>query len=260
MNKISLILRIASIAAALLAGVAWYLTNGKLEEKQAEIQNRQAAETRLRADLSDARDQIASLESDLNTSRSELAQAKQRATEFQDQYFLSTQEIARLQNQIEEDQRLLANATRDNEQLRQEIVTVKNAPLPDRDRTAEITAYQRKIADLESEIGDLQGRLAGAPTPAPTRQSAPDPSPPQDLPGIMATIAALKPDLGLVVIDRGSPSGILPDQEFTVLYNGIEVGSMRVTVANELGSVGALISSTVGFESLNIGDSIWLIQ
>lgn len=273
MNKLSLFLRGLAVAGGLAAAVVWFLTNGRLDELQGQLNTSQQRLQVSQADLAEARDNIAALSADLTTSRNDLALSKQRATEFQDQYFLAAQEVTRLQNQIQQKETRMARLLQDNEQLQREIVTVRSAPSPERDRTPEIANYQRRIADLESEIRDLQSRLIGAPILA-SRETEPPPElhrqssppnfssnpPPEDGRRISATIAAVRPDRGLLVFDQGLQAGIRPDEEFVVMKNGTEVGRLRVTAINQLGSAGTWISSTDTGNTLNIGDSIWLIQ
>lgn len=266
MTKLALVMRGLAIAAGLLAGAAWLFTQGKLEDMQKQLKSTSQHLNQTRADLSEARDESATLHSALNSSRSDLAASKERASAFQDQYYSSTQEISRLENRLQEQAALLEELQSHNEQLKWEMVTVKPAPIPERDQTREILGYQSRVADLEAEIHELQSQLTSRPVKAAHPGHPADttgekwPPPPHAKLSIRATIADLRRDRGLVVLDQGGLAGIRPNLEYHLIKNGTEVGRIRVMALNDNGSVGALISSTGVQTSLNIGDSIWLIQ
>lgn len=254
-----------AILAGIAALAAWVLTNGKLDQKQAQLDtlNNRLASTQ--ADLGDARDQIASLQSDLKVTRQDLAASKQQVTRFQDDFYRASQEVTKLQNNLRQEQAAVETLTSDNDRLKREILAVKSAPPPDIDDSEVVRGYKQKIAEMEAEIRDLQDRLSGAPMTIADRPSVESsridrPTAPSGAGSISAIVAAVRPDEGMVVFDRGYRDGIQRNQEYALLRNGASIGKVRVTALTDSGSVGLFIFSTEGNQRINTGDSVVLAR
>lgn len=260
MKLLSLALPGAAVLAALASIAAWFLTQGKLDQKQDEISVLTNRLTTTETDLADARDQIAGLTSDLKVTRTDLAEAKQKATQNQDLYFQANQEVSKLQTALTSEQETVKTLTSDNDRLKREILAVKSAPPPDIDNSEVVLGYKDKIADMEAEIQDLQSRLRGAPLPNPTinRSSTPQITGLNRNQSISAGVAAVQMDKGMVVFNKGMIAGIQKDREYSLLKNGTSLGRVRVTALSDTGSVGLFISSTEFNERINIGDPVLL--
>lgn len=259
MNTLSLVLRSLAIAGGLLAGAAWFLTQGKLDEKQQQLTTTQNQLASTRADLASAQDNILTLESDLKTARSDLAVQKQKVTQFQTQYFDATQELTRLQASLESLESQNRRLSSDNENLKKEILAVKSAPPPDVDNSEVVQGYKNRISELEEEIRELQGRLAGAPTTLPASAPAN-----QAVPGavfqLTATVAAIQAENGLIVFNRGASAGLQAMREYALHKNGTELGRIRVTALEPDASVGSILAGANFSNQLRTGDTILIVQ
>lgn len=260
MKLLSLALPGVAVGAALIAVAAWLMTQGKLDQKQSEIELLSKRLETTEIDLADSRDQNAGLTSDLKVTRSDLAEAKQKATENQDLYFRTNQEVSKLQAALKAELESIQNLVADNDRLKLEILAVKSAPPPDLDTSEVVLGYKSKIADMEGEIRELQSRFRGAPLPDPSAGSSLSPriTSIHRLVGISAGVAAVQVDKGMVVFDKGQDAGIQKNRDYSLLKNGTSLGIVRVTTLSDTGSVGLFISSTGFDERLNIGDSVLL--
>ncbi len=265
MKILSYLLPGGAILAGFAAIAAWFLTNGKLDQKQSELDALNNRLTSTQADLGDARDQLASLQSDLQVTRQDLAASKQQVTRFQDDYYRATQEVTQLQNALKSEQAAVEKLVSDNDRLRREILAVKSAPPPDIDNSEVVRGYKQKIAEMEQEIRDLQGNLSNTPMTTASRINLPASGGSQPLPAsgagsITANVAAVRPEQGIVVLDRGFRDGVQRNQEYALLHNGNRLGKIRVTALTDSGAVGLFISSTDRDQRINVGDPVVLDQ
>ncbi len=258
MNMLSLVLRILGIAGGILAGAAWFITNGALQDKQTLLDTEKTQHKATRSELADVKEKAIHLESDLKLIRIDLAAQKQEVNQFQNQYYEASQEINRLQASLESEQELAERLSMDNHRLKHEILMVKSVPPPDIDNSDEVLGYKRKIEDLEAEIQELQGRLRGAPVMVSTHPTTSAVKATRFQ--VDAMVAAIKPESGLIVVNRGFDSGLRKMSEYSLLRNGTEVGRFRVTVIDSAMSAGSIHGNGDLSNRLRTGDSIVIVQ
>ncbi|MGJ3242075.1 MAG: hypothetical protein ACFE0O_03830 [Opitutales bacterium] len=280
MQPLSLTLRVIALIGASLAGVAWFLTNGKLDDIQQQLRSARASASSFQSQLAEAQQRIEEQEVSIKELQGDLADAKRRTTRAQTDFNEARQELAQVRNQLQDVRQKRDTLQQDNENLRQEILNATTGPttakgLASEDRKAyenQISELKRQISDLSEELADAQAALVDARDTVPassgttvsagtaSRSSGGDPS------GgslgasgtIQATIASLDRKLGLLVVDVGSNNGLTSSGEYTLEQSGYTVGRARVQTLQSSMAVLALLPDIGTPDALRKGDRVLL--
>jgi predicted nuclease with TOPRIM domain len=280
MQILSLVLRVVALVGALLAGVGWFLTQGKLDDLQRQLQASRASASSLQSQLTEANETIEDQTISIKALQGDLADAKRRTSRAQTDFNEARQQLAQVRNQLEDTRQERDTLQRDNENLRQEILEATTGPatgpepgstLADDDRAA----YESQIADLKDQISDLSEELADTQAALVDARNAPAATASRGnlqvaaageasgtgtsgAPAVSARIAGLDRKLGLLVLDVGSRQGLSSTGEYTLRQGGMTVGRARVRTLQPDMSVLALLPGIGMPDALRKGDSLRL--
>ncbi len=154
MSSLSLALRAIAVIGAIAAGVLWFLTDGKLQEKQdqltttqATLADRESTLASTQARLQESQAEVTSLTSNLERTESELRNAERQRTDAQ-------ATARRLEGEIDQQEQTIQKLEADV----QEQKTAMVAAIRSKDDT--ITKNVRQITQLQDENRNLQDDLA----------------------------------------------------------------------------------------------------
>ncbi len=245
MNAVSLILRIVAIVGAIAAGVGWYLTNGKLDEKQTELTDTQTQLADTEAELTRTGNELTATTSQLNETESNLDRASENLAQTSAELEKTRSELSDVSSKaskLEVERNQLANEKNElqSEVLRLvELQDFKRRYEQEQRRALELTEQLNSMRDAKSQvdseldialdrIAKLESGTGGAGPATATvgnREVVTSFQPlPVDIVGMKSTgqgaaILRSSNDNALLVISRGTADGI---EEGTEL--GLAVG------------------------------------
>ncbi len=248
MKNLSLILRILAIIAAIAAAGVYFAVQGKLAEKQAQLESSQAATVAVQGELDTANDNISTLESQLNDERAAVAKAKKEIEALQSEMYTTRQELTRTQQQLRDAKQEIETMKDTEEGLRASLLATEQA-LAEASKEAEIAQLNERINELEdanssltSEIESMKAlnsaRTSSAATPAaastagalPTANYTPNTSGPVQTAsiGLETTIASISAENGLIVLDTTPELALTPGTEVTLVQDLKALGKVRI--------------------------------
>ena len=264
MKILSIVFTILALLAAGGAGGVYYLTEGKLEEKTAELDSTRNTLGQTQDELAKAKAEILSKEQLLENTRSELSNAKKQNQSV-------TRKLVGLQASEKEDKRAIESLTEDlklaqadNSNLRKEIFNRKNAVEEAGGADAEeLAELQATIADLEDQVEFLEGQLTGS---LPNEYLASEEGEQLDLPDVTSvvethsdlegTIARVNSQSGILVLAKGSDHGIQERGEYTLKKGGYVLAKVRVTNLASDYTVATIVPNVGIPNSLRSGDLV----
>lgn len=165
MNKVSLILRIVAILAAIVSTALFFMTNGKLREKESQVTSLQQSVATKQSELKSANSEISTLTNDLNAKKKAAAKLQNQIDSLRPELYSAKQEASRTQAQLSQTQNQLAQLENERSQLntqiaatREQLTLLQNAtPTLSQD---EIDALEQRVAALESQNQNLKDELS----------------------------------------------------------------------------------------------------
>lgn len=161
MNSLSLILRILAVVAAVAAGAIFFVSKGKLAEKEAALQSAQKATQATQAELATANEKIQGLESRLNNEREALADSKRKLESVRSEMYTARQEVSRTQQQLAKSKKTISDLESTAQRLRADLVQTEQS-LVAANKEGEISQFNERIAELEESNADLKESLEDA--------------------------------------------------------------------------------------------------
>ncbi len=247
MKSLSLILRIVAIVAAVAAAGLFFITQGKLAEKQTALETAQQATLATQSELETANAQVASLESRLSTERKALAESKSSLETMRSEMYTARQEVTRSQQQIREVKSQLSDSEETAKRLRTELVEKEQA-LASASKEGELAQLNERINELEQANSKLKENLetelsikamksAGNQSAASTVASGaytstyqPNTNPavqPASI-GTKTTIASVSPKNGLIVLNATPELGLTAGSEVTLVKDLKALGQVKI--------------------------------
>lgn len=265
MKILSILFTVIALVAAGGSGGVYFLTKGKLEEKQAELDSTQAAFETSQGELAKARSQILSTEQLLKNTRGELADAKKQSTSL-------SNKLVALQTKAQSDsdtsalmESQLSELKTDRANLRAELLARKNAKPEDTGGASaeKVQEYESEIADLQKKVDLLEDQLSNA-GPRTFKASSPaggnTPAAVQAPENLEGKIARVNSASGILVLARGSADGIQPNGEYTLKKSGYLLARVKVkTVTPDL-TVATIVPNVGIPNSLRSGDFVDITQ
>jgi len=254
MKSLSLILRIVAIVAACGAAVLFFMAQGKIKEKDAQLKAATAAHETTQAELAEANTEIAQLSTSIAQGRSALAESKRELDTTRSEMYAAQQEVTRTQTQLKQAQQQVSSLQLDLQTARSQLIEAESKAAQV-DKTAEIAALNSRIQELETANQELQDDLnvakskvdalsARGTTSASTYGTSTPSSGATVGPvsiGPEVTIASISLKDGIVVFDQGADLGLAPGTQVTLIKDMKAVGKVRIvqvkdqyTVANIL--------------------------
>lgn len=262
MNKLSLILRIIAIVSAVAAGAIFFVSKGKLAEKQGQLETSQAATKATQAELDTANEDIQTLEGRLKNERDNLADTKRKLESVRSELYTAQQEVSRTQGQLSEAKSAISDLEDDAKDLRSELVKTEQLLDAARDKEAEMAQLSDRVAELEETNADLKESLAKAKSPTATNKVAGGtlatgsanytsgftPAATQTLPttslGPEATIQTVSADNGLIVFVNSPGLGLTPGLEVRLISDYKALGTVKFVQIKEDVAVANILPGT----------------
>lgn len=160
MNALSMILRVAAVAAGIAAAVGWFLVQGKLEEKTMELEQASAEASSARNTLAEIQGKIATLESQLRTRDSEIAEEKSRSSRLNTQLLQARRDIGDFQEKATSATNRVSSLEDTIRQLRTELVAVRTEAPSEADKSVANEEAQAQITKLSRELESASTRIA----------------------------------------------------------------------------------------------------
>ena len=275
MKNLSLILRIVAILASAAAVTLFFISKGKLAEKQTSLEQAQAVTQATQSELETANSKITSLGTQLSTERQSLADTKGKLESIRSEMYTAKQEVTRTQQQLKETKNTIAELENTATRLRTDLVKTEES-LASASKEAELAQLGERIEEL-AKINDTlkQDLLASAglqqsatPEPASTAiasgyqstyQSGFTPSStvavqPATI-GAATTVASISTSDGIIILDASPELGLSVGSEITLVQDLKALGKIRIIQVTEQLAVANILPGT-RLRGLSKGDTI----
>jgi len=271
MKNLSLILRIVAILASAAAVTLFFISKGKLAEKQTSLEQAQAVTQATQSELETANSKITSLGTQLSTERQSLADTKGKLESIRSEMYTAKQEVTRTQQQLKETKNTIAELENVATRLRTDLVKTEES-LASASKEAELAQLGERIEEL-AKINDTlkQDLLASAglqqsATPEPVSnavargyQSGFTPSStvavqPATI-GAATTVASISTSDGIIILDASPELGLSVGSEITLVQDLKALGKIRIIQVTEQLAVANILPGT-RLRGLSKGDTI----
>lgn len=251
MKSLSLILRIVAIVAGIAAAALFFISQGKLEEKQMQLEASQKATAATQAELETANGDIAKLEGRLKNEREALADTKDKLEEMRSEMYTARQEVTRKEQELTETKGKLTEAEGSARRLRADLIATEQQ-LAAASKETEIAQLNERIGELElantTLKSDLEAELAIKAAKAPKKTVASngtagtsasgqtDSSSAAVQPvsiGAEAMIASVDTKNGIIVLSGASELGLNAGAEITLVRDLVAVGKIKIMDVQE---------------------------
>ena len=271
MKNLSLILRIVAILASAAAVTLFFISKGKLAEKQTSLEQAQAVTQATQSELETANSKITSLGTQLSTERQSLADTKGKLESIRSEMYTAKQQVTRTQQQLKETKNTIADLENVATRLRTDLVKTEES-LASASKEAELAQLGERIEEL-AKINDTlkQDLLASAglqqsATPEPVSnavargyQSGFTPSStvavqPATI-GAATTVASISTSDGIIILDASPELGLSVGSEITLVQDLKALGKIRIIQVTEQLAVANILPGT-RLRGLSKGDTI----
>ena len=267
MKNLSLILRIVAILASAAAVTLFFISKGKLAEKQTSLEQAQAVTQATQSELETANSKITSLGTQLSTERQSLADTKGKLESIRSEMYTAKQEVTRTQQQLKETKNTIAELENTATRLRTDLVKTEES-LASASKEAELAQLGERIEEL-AKINDTlkQDLLASAgrqqsAAPEPASNAAASGFTPSSTVavqpatiGAATTVASISTSDGIIILDASPELGLSVGSEITLIQDLKALGKIRIIQVNEQLAVANILPGT-RLRGLSKGDTI----
>lgn len=159
MNILSLVLRILSLAGAIVAGAVFFLTQGKLANKQKDLEIAQKSATVAQTELELLSSEMKELRTAHEQKQVLSADLKQKLEAIRSEMYTAQMEAKRTQEELDEAKKTINEFKTITKDLRAELIQTEQL-ITNVDKEAEIEQLNRRIADLETSNATLKNLLS----------------------------------------------------------------------------------------------------
>ena len=273
MKNLSLVLRIVAILASAAAVALFFISKGKLAEKQTSLEQAQAMTQATQSELETANSKITSLGTQLSTERKSLADTKGKLESIRSEMYTAKQQVTRTQQQLKETKNTISELENTATRLRTDLVKTEES-LASASKEAELAQLDERIKELVKSNDTLkqdllasEGLQQSASTtrkPASTAitsgyQSGFTPSStaavlPASI-GAATTVASISTSDGIIILDASPELGLSVGSEITLIQDLKALGKIRIIQVNEQLAVANILPGT-RLRGLSKGDTI----
>ncbi|MGJ8652219.1 MAG: hypothetical protein ACSHX8_02995 [Opitutaceae bacterium] len=282
MKSLSSILRIVAIIAAIVSAALFFISQGKLKEKQAQLESAQSTTQAVRTELETANTQITSLESNLGSEREAHAEVKRNLEAMRSEMYTAKQEVTSTQQQLREAKNQIETLTDTAKRLRTELVASEQE-LAAASKEGEIAQLNERIAELEKANKQLESDLkaekkahavnaGGMQSGSPLNNAAASMTAssyqmnsgttaavaPASI-GQSTTIEALDSSNGIIILKASPELALAPGQEIKLVKDLKAVGNIQITSVSNGFAVANILSGTKT-RALTVGTSVDLLR
>ena len=273
MKNLSLVLRIVAILASAAAVALFFISKGKLAEKQTSLEQAQAMTQATQSELETANSKITSLGTQLSTERKSLADTKGKLESIRSEMYTAKQQVTRTQQQLKETKNTISELENTATRLRTDLVKTEES-LAYASKEAELAQLDERIKELvkfndtlKQDLLASEGLQQSASTtrnPASTAiasgyQSGFTPnSAAAVLPasiGAATTVASISTSDGIIILDASPELGLSVGSEITLIQDLKALGKIRIIQVNEQLAVANILPGT-RLRGLSKGDTI----
>lgn len=275
MKNLSLILRILAIVAAIAATTLFFISKGKLADKQAELTHTQDVLASTETELSDTKNTLQRTETQLKREQKDLAETEQELEEVRSDLYSSEQEVARLENDIRDADSEIASLKDTAQELRTDLVATQEE-LADASREAEINQLNQQIAELKDEnlelTLDLEAKKAVADALTAKQEKvdalkeidtsvgllSPSGEPIKRI-KIETTVDSISPSDGLIVLNSNPEMGLSQGQTLTLVQNLKSMGKVNIQRVEDSYAIANIMPGSAGANKLSSGSKVQLL-
>lgn len=275
MKNLSLILRILAIVAAIAATALFFISKGKLAEKQTQLTNTREVLASTETELSDTKNTLQRTETQLKREQKNLAETEQELEEIRSDLYSSEQEVARLKNDIKEADSEIASLKDTTKELRSDLVATQEE-LANASREAEINQLNQRIAELEEKneelMVDLEAKTAIAEAVTTKKETAESMKDIDTSIGSLSlggepiqrikletTVNSISTADGLIVLDSKPELGLTAGQTITLVQDLKSVGKVQIERVEEDYAVANILPGSTGTKKLSSGSKVQLL-
>lgn len=276
MKNLSLILRIVAIVAAIVATTLFFISKGKLADKEAQLTQTKQILSTTQAELSETNKSLEKTESELKTERASLAKTKDELEEVRSELFAAQEEADRNEEKLTQARNDISEMEATAEDLRAELVATEEE-LAAASREGEINQLNERIAELEKTNEELEFELeaktAVAEAAAAQKEAASlkgikviDTSVSSLLPGkpidrlkLETTVNSVSAADGLIVLKTSPDFDFFAGQTITLVQNMKSVGKVQIESVEDNYAVGNILPGSSGTKKLSSGSTVQLL-
>jgi predicted RNase H-like nuclease (RuvC/YqgF family) len=267
MKNLSLVLRIVAILASAAAVALFFISKGKLAEKQTSLEQAQVMTQATQSELETANSKITSLGTQLSTERKSLADTKGKLESIRSEMYTAKQQVTRTQQQLKETKKTISELERTDlvkteERLASASKEAELAQLDERIKElvkSNDTLKQDLLASEELQQSTSTTRKPASTVIANGYQSGFTPnSAAAVLPasiGAATTVASISTSDGIIILDASPELGLSVGSEIILIQNLKALGKIRIIQVNEQLAVANILPGT-RLRGLSKGDTI----
>lgn len=278
MKNLSLILRIVAVVAAIAATTLFFISKGKLAEKDSQLTQTKQVLASTQSDLADTNKTLERTESELKTERDTLARTEDTLRGVRSELAVAEEDARRNKEQLDQTREQVANLERTTRELRADLLSTQEA-LAAADREAEINQLNAQIAEIENRNRELTLELeaktviaeaASAQNVArggPSGIEAIDTSVAALVPGqpmgsrlkLETTINSIRAADGLIVLNTTEELGLTEGQTITLIQNMKSVGKVQIQTIEEGYAIANILPNGSGAKKLSAGSTVQIL-
>lgn len=273
MKKLSLILRIVAILASAAAVALFFISKGKLAEKQTSLEQARAVTQATQSELETANSKITSLSTQLSTERQSLADTKGKLESIRSEMYTAKQEVTRTQQQLRKTKNTIAELENVATRLRTDLVKTEES-LAAASKEAELARLEERVEELIKSNDLLKQDLLASESPEQSASATHKPAStaiesgyqsgftpssavavqPATI-GAATTVASISTSNGLIILDTSPELGLSVGSEVTLIEDLKALGKIRITQVTEQFAVANILPGT-RLRGLSKGDTI----
>jgi DNA repair exonuclease SbcCD ATPase subunit len=276
MKNLSLILRILAIVAAVAATTLFFISKGKLADKQAQLTQTQDELATTQTNLNETRTTLQSTETQLKREQANLKETKNTLEEVRSELFASQQEADKLERQRDEAKNEIAKLEETTKNLRSDLVATQEE-LANASREAEINQLNERIAELEDKNEELKLDLEAKTAIADAVTSKKNGSGSQVQAGINTSLASLtsgepisrirletkiksiSTSDGLIVLESNPDLGLTAGQTITLVQDLKSVGKVQIQEITDNYAIANILPGSTSSKKLSSGSTVQLL-
>lgn len=165
MNSLSLILRVIAILAAVASAGLFFMSSGKLKEKETQLSVTKQSLAASQSELTATNGKVTSLTASLDSSKKSASKLKSEVESLNSELYTAKQETTRAQTQMSQIKGQVAQLENEKQQLNSEIAAARQAAAEQAANSTslsqgEVDALEQRISVLTEEKQELQDELS----------------------------------------------------------------------------------------------------
>lgn len=273
MNKLSLLLRIVAILAAVAATTLFFMAKGKLAEKDSQLTATKQTLQSTEGELATAKADITQLENRLAAETEALANAKNQLESVRSEMYTARQEVSRTQQQLGQTRAQITELEETTKDLRAELAMAEQRANQAVDSAGKNDELIAKVAALEASNEELQNELELAKSRADMIANSGSQSGSQSQASGMGfqnakaltrlsaetEIQSVSSENGLIVLYADPSLGLAPGQTLRLVRDLQALGSVEVSAVEDSLAVANILPGTKT-GSLQAGSKVQLFR